>query len=238
MQGIPHNLFGNYKGKKMRFEEIVSKIESYRESLKQKKTLIEVVDFGAGKPEEKRTKEQMEAGVTLEIPLCELAKIGVKREKAEVIFKIFNDLSPQKILELGTCLGFSSSYMAYFAPNAQIWSIEGSPNVAQIAKENHQHFNLKNIEVFIGRFDKVLPNLLEKIKLLDFAFIDGHHNKEATIAYFKQILPFMKRGGVMLFDDIAWSSGMQEAWSEILESHCYTKAQEFGEVWKMGALWL
>ena len=200
--------------------------------------MIEVVDFGAGKPEEKRTKEQMEAGVTLEIPLCELAKIGVKREKAEVIFKIFNDLSPQKILELGTCLGFSSSYMAYFAPNAQIWSIEGSPNVAQIAKENHQHFNLKNIEVFIGRFDKVLPNLLEKIKLLDFAFIDGHHNKEATIAYFKQILPFMKRGGVMLFDDIAWSSGMQEAWKEILESHCYTKAQEFGEVWKMGALWL
>ena len=223
----------------MRFEEIVSKIESYRESLKQQEALIEVVDFGAGKPEEKRTKEQMEAGVTLEIPLCELAKIGVKREKAEVIFKIFNDLSPQKILELGTCLGFSSSYMAYFAPNAQIWSIEGSPNVAQIAKENHQYFNLKNIEVFIGRFDKVLPNLLEKIKLLDFAFIDGHHNKEATIAYFKQILPFMKRGGgIMLFDDIAWSSGMQEAWSEILESHCYTKAQEFGEVWKMGALWL
>ena len=42
----------------------------------------------------------------------------------------------------------------------------------------------------------------------------------------------------MLFDDIAWSSGMQEVWSEILESHCYTKAQEFGEVWKMGALWL
>ena len=223
----------------MRFEEIVSKIESYRESLKQQEALIEVVDFGAGKPEEKRTKEQMEAGVTLEIPLCELAKIGVKREKAEVIFEIFNDLSPQKILELGTCLGFSSSYMAYFAPNAQIWSIEGSPNVAQIAKENHQYFNVKNIEVFIGRFDKVLPNLLEKIKLLDFAFIDGHHNKEATIAYFKQILPFMKRGGgVMLFDDIAWSSGMQEAWKEILESHCYTKAQEFGEVWKMGALWL
>ena len=201
--------------------------------------MIEVVDFGAGKPEEKRTQEQMEAGITLDIPLCELAKIGVKREKAEVIFKIFNDLSPQKILELGTCLGFSSSYMAYFAPNAQIWSIEGSPNVAQIAKDNHQHFNLKNIEVFIGRFDEVLPNLLEKIKLLDFAFIDGHHNKEATIAYFKQILPFMKRGGgVMLFDDIAWSSGMQEAWKEILESHCYTKAQEFGEVWKMGALWL
>lgn len=221
------------------FEQITSKIESYRESLKQQEALIEVVDFGAGKPEEKRTKEQMEAGVTLEIPLCELAKIGVKREKAEVIFKIFNDLSPQKILELGTCLGFSSSYMAYFAPNAQIWSIEGSPNVAQIAKENHQYFNVKNIEVFIGRFDKILPNLLEKIKLLDFAFIDGHHNKEATIAYFKQILPFMKRGGgVMLFDDIAWSSGMQEAWKEILESHCYTKAQEFGEVWKMGALWL
>lgn len=128
--------------------------------------------------------------------------------------------------------------MASFAPNAQIWSIEGSPNVAQIAKENHQHFALKNIEVLVGRFDLMLPNLLEKIKPIDFAFIDGHHNKEATIAYYKQILPFVVGGGIMLFDDIAWSSGMQEAWREILESHCYTKAQEFGETWKMGALWL
>lgn len=222
----------------MGFEEITSKIESYREHLKQKTTLIEVIDYGAGKPEEKRTKEQMEAGVCVEVPLCELAKIGVKREKAEVIFEIFKSLLPQKILELGTCLGFSSSYMASFAQNAQIWSIEGSPNVAQIAKENYQHFALKNIEVLVGRFDLMLPNLLEKIKPIDFAFIDGHHNKEATIAYYKQILPFVVGGGIMLFDDIAWSSGMQEAWREILESHCYTKAQEFGETWKMGALWL
>lgn len=223
----------------MNFEEIVSKIESYRESLKQKEALIEVIDYGAGKPQEKRTKEQMEAGVALEIPLCELAKIGVKREKAQVIFEIFNHLLPQKILELGTCLGLSSSYMAHFAPKAEIWSIEGSPNVAKIAKENHQKLGVFNAEVLTGRFDLVLPDLLKRIAPLDFAFIDGHHNKEATIAYFKQILPFMqRRGGVMLFDDIAWSSGMQEAWQEILESHCYTKAQEFGEAWKMGALWL
>ena len=84
----------------MGFEEITSKIESYREHLKQKTTLIEVIDYGAGKPEEKRTKEQMEAGVCVEVPLCELAKIGVKREKAEVIFEIFKSLLPQKILEL------------------------------------------------------------------------------------------------------------------------------------------
>lgn len=179
----------------MGFEKIVQQIEARRENLKGKENLIEVLDYGAGNPSENRTKEQMEKGVVAQVALKNLASIGVKREKAQVIYQIFAKLNPKTILELGTCCGFSSSYMSFFAPEAKIWTLEGSPNVAQIARENHRYFNLTNIEVLTSRFDRILPQLLEEIKPIDFAFIDGHHNKEATIAYFKQILPFMQRGG-------------------------------------------
>lgn len=217
------------------FLDIVKKIEAQREYLKQSLEFVEIVDYGAGKPEDKRTKEQMQRGVVSKVSLENLASIGVKKEKAEQIYGIFKDLKPEKILELGTCCGFSSSYFSLFAPNARIYTIEGSPNVAKIARENHKSLGLSNIEVIEGRFDLVLPKLLEKIAPLDFAFIDGHHNKDATLEYFKQILPFMQRGGVMLFDDIAWSLGMQEAWAEILESKVYVESKDFG--W-MGAIWL
>lgn len=219
----------------MEFEKIVQQIETRRESLKGKENLVEVLDYGAGNPSEQRTKEQMEKGVVVQVALKSLASIGVKREKAQVIYQIFAKLNPKTILELGTCCGFSSSYMSFFAPEAKIWTLEGSPNVAQIAKENHQYFNLKNIEVLISRFDRILPQLLEEIKLIDFVFIDGHHNKDATIAYFKQILPFMQRGGVMLFDDITWSEGMKEAWREIVASKAYASYENFE---RMGALWI
>lgn len=217
------------------FLDIIKKIEAQREYLKQSLEFVEIVDYGAGKPEDKRTKEQMQRGVVSKVSLENLASIGVKKEKAEQIYGIFKDLKPEKILELGTCCGFSSSYFSLFAPNARIYTIEGSPNVAKIARENHKSLGLSNIEVIEGRFDLVLPKLLEKIAPLDFAFIDGHHNKDATLEYFKQILPFMQRGGVMLFDDIAWSLGMQEAWAEILESKVYVESKDFG--W-MGAIWL
>lgn len=223
----------------MEFEEIVEIVESRREVLKRSEISIEVVDFGAGSPQDRRTKEEMEKGVLCAIALCDLASIGVKKEKAQEIFKIFKILNPKVILELGTCCGFSSSYMSYFAPESRIYSIEGSENVAKIARENHQGFGLKNIEVLVGRFNLVLPSLLERIAPLDFAFIDGHHDRFATLEYFHTIRTFMAKGGVMLFDDIAWSDGMQEAWEEILESKICKEAYVVGEnAWKMGVVWL
>ncbi|MDE5603576.1 MAG: class I SAM-dependent methyltransferase [Helicobacter sp.] len=219
----------------MDFIEISQIIEERREVLKNSKDSIEVIDYGAGSPNERRSREQMQEGVISQISLASLASIGVKREKAQQIFEIFEILKPKNILELGSCCGFSSAYMGFFAPNAKIYTIEGSPNIAKVAKETHKVFGLENIEIFIGRFDKVLPELLESISPIDFAFIDGHHDKNATLDYFQQILPFMAKDGVMLFDDIAWSEGMKEAWQEILARKKHKKFQDFG--W-MGAIWL
>lgn len=219
----------------MEILKIIQAIEQRREMLKAESRLIKVLDFGAGNPSDKRSKKQMEMGVKVEIPLRDLAKIGVKKEKAECIYTIFSSLAPKTILELGTCCGFSSSYMSFFAPNSKIYTIEGSPNIAEIAKENHRFFGLSNVSVFVGRFDIVLPKLLEEISPIDFAFIDGHHDREATLSYFRQILPFMAKGGVILFDDIAWSDGMKEAWREIVDSKVYKKYEDYV---KMGAVWL
>lgn len=219
----------------MDFAEISQIIEQKREELKESKALIEVIDYGAGSPNENRSKEQMQQGVISQIPLASLASIGVKKEKAQQIFEIFETLKPKRILELGTCCGFSSAYMGFFVPNAKIYTIEGSPNIAKVAKDSHRVFGLDNIKVLVGRFDEVLPKLLKEIDLIDFAFIDGHHDKNATLAYFQEILPFMAKGSVMLFDDIAWSAGMKEAWREVLAHNKHKRIQDFG--W-MGALWL
>ncbi|RAX58362.1 hypothetical protein CCZ01_02800 [Helicobacter monodelphidis] len=217
------------------FQVISDRVEQRREILKQDKTLIEVLDYGAGNPEDRRSKAQMQEGVCVQVPLCSLASIGVKREKAQILYSLFSKYYPQRILELGTCCGFSSVYMSLFAPQAYIHTIEGSPNTAEIAKQNHTFFKCQNIQIHIGRFDSVLPSLLPQIVPIDFAFIDGHHDKDATLEYFRMILPFMAQNSIMLFDDIAWNELMQEAWKEILALKHHSSMQDFGT---MGAIWL
>jgi predicted O-methyltransferase YrrM len=70
-------------------------------------------------------------------------------------------------------------------------------------------------EVHRGRFAEVLPELLERAAPIDYVFIDGHHDGPATVGYFAQIHPSLRPGALVVFDDIAWSSGMAEAWATI-----------------------
>lgn len=211
------------------FNEVFNKIEARRAELKKDESEIEIIDYGAGKPDSARSKEEMQNGVKTKTKICDLAKIGVKESKAKDIYRILekiienkktdliesNNAPKIKILELGTCVGFSSAYFALFAPSCEVITIEGDPQIAAIARKNHKILGVENqVRVECGRFDLVLLEIL-KNKKFDLAFIDGHHDKIATLSYFLQIEPHIAENGAILFDDISWSNGMKEAWSLI-----------------------
>jgi len=67
-------------------------------------------------------------------------------------------------------------------------------------------------------FRDTLKPALDDLRLVDFAFIDGHHDEHATVAYFEEILPYVPSGRVVVFDDINWSDGMKNAW-QVLQQH-------------------
>ncbi|HNR16193.1 MAG TPA: SAM-dependent methyltransferase, partial [Chitinophagaceae bacterium] len=54
-----------------------------------------------------------------------------------------------------------------------------------------------------------------KIPFIDFAFIDGNHRQEPTERYFNQLLPKMHHESILVFDDIHWSSEMEQVWKTI-----------------------
>ena len=72
------------------------------------------------------------------------------------------------------------------------------------------------MRVVADRFQDVLDKVLNESRPVDFAFIDGHHDENATMRYFDQLIPFLANQGVVLvFDDISWSPGMKKAWKKI-----------------------
>ena len=63
--------------------------------------------------------------------------------------------------------------------------------------------------------DPSLQKTLEKIPTIDLAFVDGNHRKEPTLQYFRQLLDKKTEQSILIFDDIHWSKGMEEAWQQI-----------------------
>lgn len=217
------------------FNKLSEKIETYREKLIAEARELHIIDYGAGDPNTPRSKELMQQGITVVSDTSKMAKIGIKGENLAYFLEVVREAQPKHILELGTCCGFSSAYLSHAAPNAKIYTIEGAPRVAEIAQETRRNLGVNNVVQKVGRFSDVLPELLPQIAPLDFVFIDGHHDRDATIGYFHQILPFMNERGIMVFDDITWSEGMKEAWAQILAFGAHKRESSDG---KIGVLWL
>jgi predicted O-methyltransferase YrrM len=185
--------------------EILIKIEKMRRRLLKSNVIIQVADFGTGASKEKSVRK---------VSHIVRSYSNVKKD-AYLIYRMIQFLKPNTILELGTSLGLTTMYMAYANTESQIYSIEGCPETAHLAKQNFTLSGL-DINLLMGNIDQVLPELLNKNFKPEFVFFDGNHTKEATLRYFELCLNFANEQTVFVFDDIYWSLGMKEAWVSII----------------------
>lgn len=181
-------------------------IEDLRKKLFNNKTEIKIEDLGAGSRANSNHRRSVE----------ELTRTAVKPKKySQLLFRLVSYYKPQNIVELGTSLGITTSYLAFANPSASIITIEGSPEIAKIAGENFDQLQLKDIKQEVGNFDDILPSVIHQLSSVDLAYIDGNHRYQPTINYFHQFLEKHHNDTIMIFDDIHWSTEMERAWKEI-----------------------
>ena len=131
---------------------------------------------------------------------------------------------------------------------AKIFTLEGSAEIARLARRNFDwfydtfrktglkhndpdvlrfdryaqnfstEFEKNKINIVVGRFENTLPEVLNSIKTLDLAFIDGNHRRVPTLEYFEQCLEKTDENTVLIFDDVHWSEDMETAW-ETIKAH-------------------
>ena len=120
---------------------------------------------------------------------------------------------------MGTCVGISGACIAaalQLNRCGKLVTLEGGAALAEVARRNFAALSLEDlVEVAVGPFHETLLDALRSAAPVDFIFIDGHHDEQATKDYVTMALPFLASQAVAIFDDINWSEGMRRAWSSI-----------------------
>jgi predicted O-methyltransferase YrrM len=197
----------------------INRIESLRKELNASGEEISIVDYGAGSPALNFTNEQMYEGRVVIQTIGDVCRQASKSYLSSfLLFKLIRQFRPSICLELGTCLGISTSYQAAALKLNQlgrIVTLEGSESLGLLAQKHFQALELDNVNIVFGRFQDTLDKVMNAYKPINYAFIDGHHDEKATLFYFEQICPFLSEKAVLVFDDISWSRGMKKAWRVI-----------------------
>ena len=94
----------------------------------------------------------------------------------KVVEKILSEKNPNRILEIGTAVGYSAiCFSAYLNENGRIDTIERDEERVKEAKENIKKAEIEDkINIYEGDAVEILPNLQEKY---DVVFIDAAKGK-------------------------------------------------------------
>jgi len=199
-------------------QQWLSRISTLHHTLERSDEEIEFMDFGAGSPDSNRSDDEMSRGVRVRSTVAQCARASKDDFWGKLLFMLVREFKPQRALELGTNLGVSAAYQAAAMTlngTGEVITIEGAPTLAARAKQNLTSLDLPNVTVVCGKFMDVLPSVCAEHAPFDFVFIDGHHDRQATIDYFNLLLPFAHPNALFIFDDIRWSDGMIAAWDSV-----------------------
>jgi predicted O-methyltransferase YrrM len=191
-------------------------IEARRYALLADQSPMNTLDFGAGEVQSLLTKEQQEAGFEFHYTVSQIASASKPEAWARLLYEIVNEFRPSHVIEMGSCVGISGSYMAQGLKlsGGHLTTIEGSPTVSKLAGDTFKTLGYDNVTLVNGRFSDVLIQRISE-RTAEIVFVDGHHDGDATIAYFDQMLPFLKAGSIVIFDDISWSDSMKSGWQSV-----------------------
>ena len=115
--------------------------------------------------------------------------------------------APARILELGTYTGYSAICLAEgLAPNGEIHTIEINEELKPIQDRYFEQSGYrKQIFQHIGPALELIPQL---DPYFDLVFIDA--KKAEYPDYFEAVLPLLKKGSIILADNILWSGKVTE----------------------------
>ena len=123
------------------------------------------------------------------------------------LYILAKSIKSKKVLDIGMFTGYSALKLASSIPrDGEVHTFELAKNHIKSAKKFFSKSSYKNIIIHEGR---ALDNL-EKLpsNQFDFAFIDA--DKTNYLAYYKRCMVLVKKGGIIVLDNMLWGGKVLE----------------------------
>jgi len=142
----------------------------------------------------------------------------------DVIAKILIEKRPEKILEIGTAVGYSAiCFSEYLKENGRIDTIERDEEREEEARENIKKVGVENkIKLYEGDAVEILPTLDEKY---DVVFIDAAKGKYPF--FLEQALRMLKDDGIILADNILYKGYVMSDYNKHKQRTAVTHLRQY-----------
>ena len=162
------------------------------------------------------TNEQITAYVNSLLDLCpdvtdefyaQLVEKGhpvIRRDVARFLSQIIMLKQPEKILEIGTNVGYSAIIMAKQLKNGKIYSIDYRADNHELALNNFKTFAVEDkIELLTGYGQEMLKDMNGSF---DLVFIDA--DKKGYGAYLDYAVDHLNPAGIIIADNLYWKGAV------------------------------
>jgi predicted O-methyltransferase YrrM len=130
----------------------------------------------------------------------------ITRDVERFLAVIMASLKPKRVLEIGTAIGYSASFMAIQSCTSIIDTIENNQDVYEVGLRNIQELGLGNqINVFLGDATEIMNHMVHRQEThdsqdYDLVFIDA--SKSRYKGFFDQALSLVKDGALIICDNV------------------------------------
>ena len=138
------------------------------------------------------------------------------------LWKLAQTLKPAFSVEIGTYVGTSAVHMADGNPDGTVLTID----MNQDAKNIVDRLEIPNL-IAVHDSSALAVKLLKMLPPIDVLFIDGNHCFNNCYGEYDLYRPFVRDGGVILFDDIDIDRQMETAWKYILDPKISLKSLHY-----------
>jgi predicted O-methyltransferase YrrM len=138
------------------------------------------------------------------------AGMQISAHQGQQIGLLARAIGARRAVEVGTFTGYSALSIAKALPaDGKLWCCDVSQEWTQIARRYWKEAGVEDrIELTIAPALKTLDGLLARglAGQLDLAFIDA--DKEGYDAYYERCLKLVRRGGLVLIDNVLWGGSV------------------------------
>jgi predicted O-methyltransferase YrrM len=129
----------------------------------------------------------------------------ILKETEDFLLQLIRWRRPNRILEIGTSIGYSSACFSVLSPSSRILTIENKREIFDQAVENLEDLGVsERVHVLFGDAEEVMNNLLHQTNIqgldsFDFIFIDAA--KSHYRRFWDEAIKLVQNGGMIVCDN-------------------------------------